>query len=303
MYDPSDPRSALMSASKRKAPPALPAAAAEYGLFYSAPPTEEDANGKTWFARGQNFIVAYSELEPGAMFDRADQIDEFMLLLPYPETPVIATAGVQEERSDGYALFIMPPGTSRLVFPLGGRIVRLFSARSDDLAAKCANAASYAEPHPNIPPFSPWPDPVGGFRIRSYSLDVPKQEGRAGKIWRCTTMMVNMPGMRFGARDLARLSPHSHDDFEQGSLALSGTWTHHMRWPWTIDYHDWREDEHAVVESPSLTVIPPPVLHTSAYGEGESQLVDIFSPPRLDFSGKPGWVLNADEYPMPPSQD
>ena len=41
-------------------------AAAEYAKFYQTKPQEDDKNGKTWYARGQNFIIAYTEAAPGA---------------------------------------------------------------------------------------------------------------------------------------------------------------------------------------------------------------------------------------------
>jgi hypothetical protein len=304
MYDVSDPRARLAQSSK--AAPANPAAqafaAAQFGLFYESEPQESGPAGRTWYTRGQNFIVAYSEANAGAVFARVNQPDEYVVLVPDRDTAVTVECGGETVNVPGYSLAIVPPGNSRVIVPAGGRIVRLITTRSHDLADKCTNAAAYASPLPNIPPFAPWPEPIGGYRIRVYSLDVAPKPGRFGRIFRCTTFMVNFLEPQMGPRDVTKLSPHHHDDFEQGSLALEGAFTHHLRWPWTTNLNAWREDQHAYCGSPSITVIPPPVIHTSrGMKEGLNQLVDIFSPPRVDFSSQPGWVLNADDYPMPKS--
>jgi mannose-6-phosphate isomerase-like protein (cupin superfamily) len=299
-FDPRDPRSGLASLVIPGTAPATVAAAAEYVKFHELSPLTGAGGERTWYARGQNFVVGYTTADAGAALTRADQPDEYMLMLLDAGTRVEVTTPAEQVQIEGGSLVIVPPGQSSVVVRRGGRLVRLFSARSSDLTERCANAGSYQTPHPSVAALEPWPDPPGGYRVRAYSIDVPTEPGRFGRIWRSTNLMVNWFSAVAGPRDVTRMSPHAHPDFEQCSLVVAGEYVHHIRWPWTTNLREWRADNHEQCGSPSVTVIPPTSIHTSqAIGQGPNHLIDIFAPPRLDFSEKPGWVLNADDYPMP----
>jgi len=301
MYDQSDPRSTL-AGSPKPAPARTHESffGSELALFYETAPQQDDANGRTWISRGQNFVVAYSEAREGGIFARSDQPDEYAIIVPDAETSVEIATADGSTIVPGYSVAFVPPGRSSIRMLTGGTLVRLFTPKSKDMAEAASNAAAFSGPHPNVPPFQPWPDPPGGFKVRWYTLDVPEDPSRFGRIYRCTTFMINYLTPRVGPRARDKVSPHHHDDFEQCSLALTGAFTHHLRWPWTTNMNVWREDEHLYCESPSICVIPPPSIHTTtAEGDGVNQLVDIFAPPRMDFSMKPGWVLNEADYPMP----
>lgn len=257
----------------------------------------------TWYFRGHNFVLAYTALVAGDVLERGDQPDEYVVILPYERCSIEVRASGEVEPVSGKAVVMVPPGSSAVVGVDDCTVVRLFSSRSTDLLHKARNRASYAEQHPNVRPFEPWPDPPEGYRIRSYrlaDLELTQDAIRPGQLLRCSTFMVNFLAPRVGPRDPDSLSPHDHDDFEQCSLAVEGEYVHHLRTPWSRRRSEWREDRHLRCGSPSVAVIPPPMIHTSeAVGSGSNQLIDIFCPPRLDFSQTPGRVLNEDAYPLP----
>ncbi len=301
MYDKSDPRSVL-AAPTRDSQSGSTATPASYGLYYQNDPVDNDANGRAWYTRSQNLIVNYIEAKAGATFSRTGQLDEYMIVLPDDDTPYEASANGASVRGSGHQLIIVPPGDSAIRLSKGGRVVRLFTTQSPDLASRCANAQTYAQPDPAHPPFKPWPAPRDGYKLRVYDLVKERKPGQMGPIWRCSTIMLNFPPPGGGPRDVTKMSPHSHYDFDQCSLVLAGSFIHHMRWPWGLNKNQWREDVHVLVGSPSATMIPARVVHTSEAqkpGPEGNRMADIFSPPRLDFSLQEGWVKNADEYPLP----
>jgi len=272
---------------------------ASAGRAYSAPPQLTEAGSQTWITRGANFVIAVSSVERGAVLSRADNPDEYMVLLGDGVGATIKAGGETIEAAPE-SLTIVPPGPSEVTAKGAGHVVRVLSNRASDLLIKAENAATYADGAPEVAPLMTWPEPPGGFRLRNYQpfgYDKPDTNMR---IFRSTNLMINVLTKRTSPRDVTKLSPHSHDDFEQASLLLEGDYIHHLRYPWVPDMSQWRADEHLEIGSPSVTVIPARVVHTSRnVGDARSWLIDIFAPPRLDFSRKAGLVLNADDYPMP----
>lgn len=261
------------------------------------PPQVTAADGSaTWLTRARTFVVALSQVSAGSVLAREDNADEYMVFVREGTTATVR-AGAEQVEVDGVGdvLVIVPPGASEVRMHRAGWVTRIFSHRAADLAAAAGNAAHQPVAAADAPP----PPPPGGFRLRRYLLALYVKPDSPARPFRSTNLMVNAFVPRDFRRDVRRMTPHAHDDFDQASLALQGRFVHHIRYPWTADMTRWRDDEHHAVGSPSVIVIPARSIHTSQdTGTGWAQLVDIFSPPRADFAEKPGWVCNEADYPL-----
>ena len=304
MYGNDDPRTALATAIRPTTPTDTTATIRrpQYVEFDDVPPTEVSSTGSpTWYVRAQNFVLGLTRLRAGDSLTRTRQPHEYVVLMTDEGASLTVEAGDEIARFDEPVLVVVPPGDSVLRAATDLTVTRLFDVRTEDLAAKARNADAYATPDPRVRPFEPWPDPTDGHRLRAYLPErIEPEPGRFGRIFRTSAFMVNFLDLQEGPRDPEKLSPHHHDDFEQFSLAVAGEYVHHIRTPWTPRRSQWHEDEHRHVGTPSAAIIPPPTVHTSeAVGDGHNRLIDIFCPPREDFSAQDGWVLNAREYPRP----
>jgi hypothetical protein len=276
---------------------------ATHARHYAESPQNIDDDGtRHWITRAANFVTVISQAAAGAVLARNNP-DEYMVLLP-PGTEAVAEASGRRVETKGDSLIIAPPGESRVQVQTTGIVVRIFSKRAEDLAAAAVNAATYADGAPEVTPLTPWPEPADGFQLRHYDLAStasPDPGPLKMRVFRSTNLMINVFEPWTKRRDEKKLSPHSHEDFEQMSISLKGAFVHHLRYPWSADKTNWREDEHArYAASPSVLVIPARVIHTSQdVGQGTTWLIDVFGPPRMDFSSKPGFVLNASEYLIP----
>ena len=214
------------------------------------PQIQEPDGSPTWLARGANFVVAVTRVRAGTVLARTGQPDEYMVVAP-PELSLHIAAGADALEAEADSLTIVPPGDSAVTARGEGYVYRFFSAGAGDLANLSVNAAVYADGAPEVAPLEPWPDPVGGFRLRTYPLGKLSSGQAFGRIFRSTNLMVNLFEPFNEARRQDALSPHHHDDFEQGSLCLAGDFEHYLRAPWGKDRAAWKPDE--TVGKPSVT--------------------------------------------------
>lgn len=261
---------------------------------------ELSENGKGWTVRGDNLITQISRFRAGDTVLRTSLQREGAMIVPH-DIPLEVASGTDRVRVDRAGLTVLPPGDVEVVAGASGNAIVLVRGDEPDWSGVALNDAEHEKPGPRVRPAEEWPTAVGGCSIRHYAVaDFPCDPNRFGTILRTRSFMVNFLPPRTGPRAIDDLSPHYHEDFEQYSIVLEGEFVHHVRTPWVKDANRWREDDHVHVGAPSVAVIPPPTVHTSAaVGAGVNRLVDVFCPPRFDFSAREGWVLNANDYPLP----
>jgi hypothetical protein len=249
--------------------------------------------------RGQNFLVEWIEAEATSSAFPIESVYETMVLLP--DVGADIEGEWQRLAAGARCILVIPAGKFSIQLAGAGTCCVLTSNSQAEITRSAVNAKSYQTADPSVAAIGP------GYRrrrdpnaIRVFEVDkveAPSDNPRL-KMFQSETLSINWVEYQ-GPRDRAALSPHAHKQFEQGSLTISGDFQHHLRVEWGKDANLWRNDVHAAVASPSVTIIPPQVVHTTeGVNGGHHLLIDIFSPPRRDFIAR-NWVANSSEYTAP----
>ena len=254
---------------------------------------------RRWGARGQNFLVdwllaANDAPRDGAQWDIESEF-EVMLLLTDSGCQIEHAADARD--ACARSVCVLPAGKSSLRLPAGGRCAMLRSVVAQR-NCQAINEAAYQRPDARIASVGePYKAVIDGDRVRVIAIDTVQASPEKPRLKMLQSASLSINWVEYaGPRDRCELSPHAHSDFEQGSLALEGEFVHHLRVPWNSNANLWVEDRHVGMGSPSLAVVPVALIHTSeGVGDHHHLLIDVFSPPRVDFI-RNGWVANSGNY-------
>src|SRR5215210_8366327 len=113
VLDRTDVRSTMASYGASTRPTPTDFVPCEYVRFYGTEPQETTPGARTWYARGQNFVLAYTQVESGAEFARTNQFDEYTVFVPDRDGPSLEiSAGDETAIVPPYSIAFIPPGDS-----------------------------------------------------------------------------------------------------------------------------------------------------------------------------------------------
>ena len=298
MYHQSDPRSTLTA-------PARPAAGNPLSTFgkpqlirlrETEPSLSTAAGSRIWYVRTASFLVAYYELVAGDTVQLLDGSADRLLVVPHADELLAVRPSAGSVLAVGEPTVHVISGACQVDSRTAVTMIEAASYADLHTVPSAVNDAAYADPMPGVG--DPRVRRVPGLRrgVKTYPMSAYEPSpDRFGRMFVASNVMVNLLETEAGPRDVDKLSPHSHADFEQCSITTRGRYVHHWRTPWTADLPTWREDQHPHCDSPSIAIIPPQIEHTAnSVSAGPNQMIDFFAPPRDDFIDK-GWILNADD--------
>jgi hypothetical protein len=246
----------------------------------------------TRYVRARSFLVAVTEAYEACEVTE-NCVEDVMVLLPDVSAEIKWPGGTISVPRE--SVVVLPAGEYKIRIVGKGRIVRLYASVPQDLQDIPLSADAEGPILKDIA--SSFVRSDSGSTPIFYSLEqFSNSPGMPrARLFQSATMSINWVEYE-GPRNRSQLSPHSHDDIEQGSLALAGDFIHHLRTPWSKDANEWRDDLHFQCTAGSIALIPPGIIHTTeGVGDMRHILIDIFAPPRRDFIKK-GQVLNSPDY-------
>lgn len=228
------------------------------------PPVDVGDGVSRWELRSEKLLLELIQVDEGAELAVGRESGETVLIVAEGSPAVELTTPSGSQTIDRTALVALT-GVTGTVTSRGSGFVYLLM------------------PHATID--------AGGPAVEVFYPDDYEPHGRK-RVFAGQTWMINIGVPRDEPKPTDKMTPHTHATEEQCSLITVGRYVHHLRYPWTPDMSEWKEDEHLEVGSPSATLIPPGTVHTSQnVGEAPWRLIDIFAPPRSDFA-EAGYVLN-----------
>ncbi len=246
-------------------------------------------------ANGTNFSVTRFSGNPGT---RHEFRSDFETIFIAADCTVELAQADRHAVAPARSVAVAPAGRTTIDFKGTGRVFALTSGSAHPAPG---SAERGAPPDPRVAAVgTPFVRTGDLWSIDVFAVDeLPFPPGNPRlKLLQSATMSINWVEYE-GPRDRRKLSPHSHKQFEQGSLAIEGNFVHHIRTPWAEDAGAWRDDLHLPAGASSLLVIPPELIHTTeGVGQERHILIDVFAPVRRDFLAK-GWIHNAAAYRDP----